>query len=151
MPVISSGQYLTNAQMGIFPNMVKLTTSGSWTVPANVTLARVRLKGGGGGSSATDFGGDGFERDEVISVVPGGSIVVVIGAGGNSGVAGGDSAITGGLSAKGGLSGAQAKAASSAGHTGVWRRSDMSGPQSAGFGIGGSNMAGTNGIVEIWY
>lgn len=80
------------------PGQEAFTTTGtsSWTAPENVTsVCVVCVGGGGGGSSDTEAGGGGagggLGWKNNISVVPGNSYTVVVGAGGNPGSNGGDS------------------------------------------------------------
>jgi hypothetical protein len=56
----------------------------SWTVPAGVTKAKVHCVGGGGGGGAhtTYGGGGGGYAQQVLSVTPGETLTLVIGAGG---------------------------------------------------------------------
>lgn len=76
------------------------TESGSWTVPANVTSATVLVMGGGGGSGGqvdyeksgswsrtADGGGGGAGRikKQVVTVTPGQTIAITVGAGGAGG------------------------------------------------------------------
>lgn len=114
------------------------TESGSWTVPANVTSVDVFLFGGGGGAgytsdvgdtdnSGTGYGGgggSGHMAKSTLTVTPGQSIAITIGAGGGIGGSGG----TGGnggttsfgtlLSAQGGSGGKSGTATSSSAHGG---------------------------------
>jgi len=78
-------------------NVVTFTASGSWTVPAGVKKVDVFLVGGGGGGGANMYddacgsgGGTGgiFKFYPAITVTPGVSIPITIGAGGAGGVAG---------------------------------------------------------------
>lgn len=69
------------------------TASGSWTAPAGITSVDVAVWGGGGGSgyySGGAGGGGAYSRKNAISVTPGNSYTVTVGAGGNEAV-GGDS------------------------------------------------------------
>ncbi len=69
------------------------TASGSWTAPAGITSVDVAVWGGGGGSgyySGGAGGGGAYSRKNSISVTPGNSYTVTVGAGGNEAV-GGDS------------------------------------------------------------
>lgn len=76
------------------------TKSGSWTVPANVTSATVLVMGGGGGSggrveyeksgswshtAAGGGGGAGRIKKQELTLTPGQSIAITIGAGGAAG------------------------------------------------------------------
>lgn len=92
--------------------VVLFASSGSWTVPAGVTTAKVTVCGGGGGSSGTStavIGGQGgFASAYLTGLTPGSSITVTIGAGGSSGssaTAGGTTSFGSFLSATGGTAG----------------------------------------------
>ena len=114
------------------------TKSGSWTVPANVTSVNVFLFGGGGGAGYTSHtgdsdnsgtgygggGGSGRMAKSTLTVTPGQSIAITIGAGGARGSAGGTGG-TGGttsfgtlLSAQGGSGGGSGASTSSSAHGG---------------------------------
>lgn len=152
MPVFIPGNV---QQIGIFPNRVAYTSSGSWTVPAGVTLARVRLIGGGFAATASQangrngMGDDGWERDEIVTVTPGGTVPVVVGAvGGNSSVAG-ITAAGGAAQSESFLSGSTAQGQQPSRN----RREARAGSVSGGvYGLGSVGGAGaTAGVVEIWY
>lgn len=90
----------------------RYTTSGSKSVPANVTKCIfIAIGGGGGGASGSTAsgggggGGSGCVRSEVIDVVGGTTISVTIGAGGTGGAVGGTGVAgnNGGGSSIGGL------------------------------------------------
>lgn len=105
-------------------------SSGTFTVPANITLLKVIVVGGGGGGGAGNFfsgdsygagaavrtggtGGGGGISAGYIVVTPGQTYTVTVGGGGNgsnssSGAAGGTSGFGGLLSATGGGGGAAA-------------------------------------------
>ncbi|HTG56995.1 MAG TPA: hypothetical protein VL943_12040, partial [Niabella sp.] len=86
--------------------------SGTFTVPAGITKIYVESWGGGGGGTGSTIGaanyrysgsgggGGGFSKG-YITVVPGGSIDVIVGAGGGPALAGGSSS-AGGVVAGGG-------------------------------------------------
>jgi hypothetical protein len=101
-----------------------ITTSGTWTVPAGVTLVTVQVwgagGGGGGGSTAGAPGGNkdggggggggGYSTSVDIAVVPGTNIPYSVGAAGAGGTAGNDGSDGGnssilGVSANGGKGG----------------------------------------------
>jgi hypothetical protein len=77
---------------GVTQKVSEFTTTGSFTAPANVTTVEVFLVGGGaGGGSATAAsgqaacgggGGGGTVNKRTITVVPGTTYTVTIGAGG---------------------------------------------------------------------
>ena len=111
-----------------FSNMVVFTTAGttSWTVPANVTKAKVTVVGGGGGgggasvsstgSSTYSYGGGGGAGGTAIGVVtgltPGGTVSITVGAAGTAGFGaggnGGSSSFGASISATGGSGGTNA-------------------------------------------
>lgn len=86
--------------VGAPPGQVAYTTAGSytWTVPAGVTSVCVVCVGGGGGGGGTSSvdgagggGGGGLGYKNNISVTPGASVPLVVGAGGTSSQTGGTS------------------------------------------------------------
>lgn len=95
------------------------TSSGTWTVPANVSVCDVLLVGGGGGGGggnsssgaaySGDYGGGGGGGGEVVeqrlSVTAGNVLTVTLGAGG-AGNAGGGNGSAGGQSSIGALTAA---------------------------------------------
>ena len=133
--------------------VVPFTASGSWTAPPGVTSATVEAWGGGGagggarGRPAEGGGGAGGQyASRVVTVTPGNTYPVVVGAGGTGstgdGAAGGDSTFNGTtVVAKGGAGGVGAPNNNSAGAAG-------SGTASNGVGTtvyaGGS---GSSGVV----
>ncbi len=67
----------------------KVTGTSSWICPPDVTQIDILLCGGGGGGSSTDsVPGAGSVRQETLSVIPGVSYSITIGAGGASGSTG---------------------------------------------------------------
>lgn len=90
------------------------TASGTWQVPAGVTTLYVLAYGGGGGGGAANtYGGGGggggaLKTGNGVSVTPGETVTVVIGAGGGPGVAGGNTTgtvLVGTITASGGSAG----------------------------------------------
>ena len=84
--------------------VVTLTSSGSWTAPAGVTSVTVEVWGGGGAGGGQDQGSDGggggggggYSKKNTVTVIPGNSYTVSVGAGGagvtsGTGGSGGDS------------------------------------------------------------
>ena len=78
------------------PSAARFTASGTWTVPASITRARVRVWGGGAGGtgggdagSGIGGGGGGYAEDTITGITPGAAITITIGAGGAAGAAGG--------------------------------------------------------------
>lgn len=151
------------------------SSSGTFTVPANVTrLTRVRLWGGGGGGGGSTTssgyvytgsggGGGGYAEYCSMSVTPGDQLAVTIGAGGaagpnntgQSGYAGGESTFNG-MSATGGGGGsgwftsAAAGGAGGSGHGGTFNAGGAQGSAGAPFagtvgGTGGGATAGGDG------
>jgi hypothetical protein len=112
----------TAAASSGFTNMSVFTSSGTFTVPAGVTKAKVTVIGGGGGAkhstniaSYTVGGGGGGTAIEVLSgLTPGAAIAVTVGTGGAGNTAygstpggtGGTSSFGSYLSATGGAGGA---------------------------------------------
>ena len=94
---------------------VIFTSSGTWTVPAGITQARVTVIGGGGGGGAYSgaAGGVGGNGGLAIALVTGlsGTITITVGAGGagnytTTGSAGSTSSFGSAVSATGGAGGA---------------------------------------------
>jgi len=89
-------------------NTAVFTSSGTWTVPQGVTKILVSGCGGGAGgggssysSSSSYYGGTGGGAGQstikqAISVIPGHSLSITIGAGGSGGAAGGNAGSAGG-------------------------------------------------------
>lgn len=150
------------------------TTSGTWTVPAGVTRARVTVIGGGGGGAAWSAstngqpGGGGGIAIGIFTVTPGSSIVVTIGAGGvgglgntNVGTSGASSSFGAFLSATGGSGGNFVSFTNGAGTGGTIRNNSVTltnpgyfsginrtagtGTAAVAFSIGGTNGAGYGG------
>jgi len=141
---------------------VTFNGSGSWTAPAGVTSVMVEAWGGGGaGGGATSNpgkgggGAGGQYASQVLTVTPGNSYTVVVGAGGSgttaSGTVGGDSSFaTNAVIAKGGAGGAAATATN--GTAGLGSISGgfgttvfAGGDGSAGLGSAGTGGAGGGG------
>lgn len=97
--VISDGDAGDDRVISIAPRTVKFSTSGSYVVPADVTLLKVigigPGGGGGGGHTAVGGGGGGgggssLPMTQFIAVTPGETLLITIPAGGVGGVAGSD-------------------------------------------------------------
>ena len=120
----------------------------SWTAPANVTSVSVVCVGGGGGgsigSSYASGGGGGLGWKNNISVTPGQSYTVVVGAGGvgttSGGSDGGDSYFINTSTVKGG--GAGGGASNPGGGAGGNYVGDGGGNGGNGTGLGGGGGAG---------
>lgn len=128
---------------------VEYTTAGTYTfvVPASYTSISAVCVGGGAGATGNNGGGGGaLSYSNGISVTPGESLTVVVGAGGAVGAAGADSRISRGatnlLLAKGGavITAGQASAG-----VGAVRYSGGNGSISAGGGAAG--YAGNGGAA----
>ena len=128
------------------------TETGSWTVPANVTSATVFVMGGGGGaggnltydSSYTSFGGGGGAgrlKKQQLTITPGQSITVTIGAGGAAGVDRTGSGSSGGIGSNGGTTSFGTLLSATGGNGG----DGGSTPASGGGGNGGAGSAGGGG------
>ena len=154
--------YVLLAPLDLPHGKTRYTTSGTWTAPAGVTTAWLTgcgPGGGGGGNNAAIGGGGGGGGQSVIAeavtVVPGTTYTVTIGAGGAGGattVAGsaGTSATSFGAlltlaagagGAAGGAGGAAGGAGGSQGGTG----GGQSGVDNAAGGIGGGTLFGAGG------
>ena len=104
---VGNGSALTGIAGG-FSNLQVFTSSGSWTVPAGITKAKVTVVGAGGGgggattASCNGIGGSagGCAIKIVSGLTPGSTVAVTIGAAGTAGVGGGGGG-TGGTSSFG--------------------------------------------------
>ncbi|HSY18166.1 MAG TPA: hypothetical protein VK815_07520 [Candidatus Acidoferrales bacterium] len=92
----------------VVPNVVGFTSSGTFTVPTNVTRIKVEVWGGGGGggnASSTHGGGGGGAGGyafNIFNVTPGAGYAVTVGGGGTAGVSGTSSSFGALISAAGG-------------------------------------------------
>lgn len=108
-----NGNYWTSNNISVYGGTVQsFTSSTTWTAPAGVTSVNylVVAGGGGGGSAATGVsmgggGGAGGLLQGKLTVVPGTTYTVTVGAGGASTTNGGDSTF-GSITATGGGAGA---------------------------------------------
>ncbi len=146
---LSALTLLTNArQTAVF------TQNGTWTVPAGVTTIYVSGCGGGAGGTsgnANNYGGTGGEAGQstilqAVSVTPGSSLTITIGAGGASGANGGTTTLANGsttlVSLAGGIGGYTFGTPTVSSNYGGWGSGGASGP----FGQGGGNAGdGGNG------
>lgn len=119
----------------------EFTTSGNFTVPANVTSITIEVVGGGGGGGINGSGGGGGGGYSLgtFSVTPGDIIPVTIGNGGGSGAAGGTTSVGAFLQATGG-------------DPGVWvSHPNIGGGGAGGIGSGGTvNYSGGDGGGGYW-
>jgi len=91
--------------------IVTFTSSGTWTVPAGVTRAKVTVVGGGGGAGGSGGGcgayggegggGGGCGIKIVTGLTPGGTVSVTVGGGGSAGNSSGINGGSGGTSSFG--------------------------------------------------
>ena len=125
---------------------VTYTSSGSWVCPAGVMKVYVSGAGGGGGGGAYSSyggcgggGGGGAKADKVsLTVVPGTTYTITIGAGGAAGAAGGTTSFGALLSLAGGSAG-RAAAGELCGAGGA------GGAGNQGGGIGATHRGGNGG------
>ncbi|HEY3762306.1 MAG TPA: hypothetical protein VGN23_11225 [Verrucomicrobiae bacterium] len=135
----------------VVPNVVGFTSSGTFTVPTNVTRIRVEIwgGGGGGGNGSSSYpgggGGAGAYIFNVFNVTPGTGYTVTVGSGGNAGQAGGTSSFGALMSATGGHAGsAGGSSQSGAGGSGGTTSGGV-GPLIGSAGDGGSTFTGAGG------
>ena len=108
-----NGNYWTSNNINVYGGTVQsFTSSTTWTAPTGVTSVNylVVAGGGGGGSAATGVsmgggGGAGGLLQGQLTVVPGTTYTVTVGAGGSAGTNGGNS-VFGSITATGGGAGA---------------------------------------------
>lgn len=143
---------------GGFSNLVVLTGSGNWTVPAGVTKIKVTAVGGGGGGSGTapkpgacgGGGGGGGSTIGIIATTPGASISYSVGAAGGAGTSstnGGSGGNTtfGALTAGGGAGGIRSVGGIAAGGTASGGDLNFHGQRG---GASGVNASGTTAIGD---
>jgi hypothetical protein len=128
-----------------FSRIATYTGSGNFVVPIGSASVRVRLCGGGGGGGAGApqlggaGGGAGGYAEGIVAVQPGQVIPVIVGTGGDAGVAAGASAGQGGLSSFG------TTISATGGFGGVSAATYAAGG-APGYGQGGAiNLLGGNG------
>lgn len=122
------------------------TTSGTFTIPANVTSVKVTVIGGGGGGGAANGdpgcggasggggGGGGVAIRQVTGLTPGNTVTVTVGGGGTGG--------TTGVGGSGSTSSFGAHASATAGGGG-------GSATPSGFGTAGSSGSGASGDVNL--
>ena len=145
-----------------FSNMQVFTSSGTFTIPANVTKVKVTVVGGGGGGGGSDFydgdiygqgGGGGGAAIEIISgLTPGATVAVTVGAAGTGGTNYGVNPATAGTA--GGTSSFGAFCSATGGGGGIYGNSGggagTQGTSLGGIGSGGQvNIRGGSGIVRL--
>jgi hypothetical protein len=149
------------------------TTSGTFTVPADVTTIIVECWGGGGGGSnrggaAGGGGGGAYTKGILTGLIPGSNITITVGAGGAAGNNGGQSLVstiaanggqsvnfsrTGGAGGTASAIGGEVTVSFSGGSGGNARASTLNPNNEAGGGGGGSAFStavggnGGNGIL----
>ena len=151
---------------GSFNTVLVVTSSGTWSIPADTSLARFKIWGAGGGggglggsagtTSATGTGGGGAYMEFISSVTPSGTVTTTVGLGGTAGANTGGTGGTGGASSVtgGGLSGTPT-ANGGSGSLGWNTASSTSGGGAGGTAPSASssviNIAGSNGFGGIAY
>lgn len=154
---------------------VIVTSSQSWSIPSGVTKLDVAVVGGGGGAASTTVaqpwidaaagggGGGGVSVCTKISVTPGSSVTVTVGAGANwantfpqDGGDGSPSSFGTSCTADGGKGGKKSTSAALGGQGGVSGNGNAGGSASysgtqnkyAGGGGGGAGAAGADGVGD---
>ncbi len=124
--------------------------ANTWTVPAGVSSVKVEVWGGGGGGGGADGGAGGgggggsYTINSSISVLPGQTYTITVGAGGAGGIAGTSNGATGGITTFTGIGGTVTTPGGAGGKSGNFGISGVTG------GIGGSgNFNGGNGASPI--
>jgi hypothetical protein len=129
-------------------NIQIFISDGTFTVPAGITKVYLSMVGGGGGGGGLEGGGGGGGESLVnfpLTVTPGASLTVTIGAGGTGGTAGGGNGTNGGstsfdsISVAGGSLGTGNSGTGGSGGGGVSR--NASGVTGGTRGLGGGNGA----------
>ena len=94
---------------GGFTSMVVFTASGTWTIPAGITKAKVTIQGAGGGGASSistcqmagNGGGGGATIKYVTGLTPTGTVACTIGAGGAGAISGATNGGAGGTTSFG--------------------------------------------------
>jgi hypothetical protein len=149
----SNGTTWTSAAVsaGGFSNLVVFTASGSWTVPAGITKAKVTVTGGGGGvTGAVNGSASGAAGGTAIKIVSlsGSSATITIGAGGASGTDGGNSTFVYSATTVTGNGGVGSAAGTFLG--GSASGGDINDPGGDGGSSHASGFAGVNGGASFW-
>lgn len=160
----SAGQsFKSNADGSVFwgdpvSNTVSFTSSGTFTVPENVTKLKVTVVGAGGGgygSTNKNYGGSGGLTTGTITVTPGQVITATVGTGGaDTGLDGSDSSFdslvaTGGKGASSGGSGDGDNGTGSGGSLNLTGIHGESTHMLKGKGGYGQNSGGKDGLIVI--
>jgi len=138
---------------GFGSGTMNFTTNGVFSVPNGVTQIEVEVWGGGSGSFGSVPGvpsgggsGGGYARKRITSLIPGQSIPVTIGGGGNAGTANGAAAGSGGTSSFGSYVSATGGSVNYLATT----SDPQNGATPPGFGVGGDvNLTGSAGQAGI--
>lgn len=162
-----------NVLLGNFTNLAVISTTQTWTAPANVNVVEVTVVNGGqgggnGGPSQSGGAGAATGTSILTTIVPGGSYTCTIGAGsspGSPGAAGGASSFAGpGITtlttsnATVKRPGASGRAAAGSGN-GLGGGTALAGDGSTGYGVGGKGYdsssfgatSGQAGVIIIRY
>ena len=144
------GEYPGSSVYGT-PGTQKFTSGGTWTVPAGVGSVTVLAVGGGGGGGGVALsyaggggGGGGAVVQQRLTVSPGETVTVTVGAGGTAGTSG-SSATQGGngnASSAVSLEGAVSAAGGGGGGIGQQNVGGASAGKSGGSGGGGGGIYG---------
>lgn len=159
----NGGKYLTTDGASVvwaavpgfsgFPTTQTFTSSGSFTVPAGITVLAVSVGGGGGGgggcvlANSGGGGGSGAEAFGIVSVTPGATVAVTVGAGGSAGASGGGNGGSGGTSSFGVYVTATGGAGGTGNSTNAGKAGSAGGTclMAHGCGVAGSGGAGVEG------
>ena len=134
---------LNNVSSTTAPTTIKtFTSSTTWTAPTGVSSVNYLVVAGGGGAYIGGGGAGGY-RTGTLSVTPGNTYTVTVGAGGGSAANGGDSVFSS-ITSLGGGGGAVGGAASTGGSGGGGSYSNGTGAA----GTAGQGNAGGNGNVS---
>lgn len=163
VPATAGQVFRSNADGSVYwgdslANTTSFTSSGTFTVPENVTKIKVTVVGGGGGGAGSDnknYGGSGGFASGYIDVTPGQVITATVGTGGAStGADGGDSSFeglvaTGGKGATTGGSGDGENGTGTGGSLNLTGSTGESTHLLKGKGGYGNNSAGKDGLIII--
>lgn len=170
---VGSGLTLSGGSLALSPAATSqlreqlFTSSGTWTAPSGVTLARVVVIGGGGGGGAWNPDGDGADGGRggfggiaigTFTVVPSTNYTVTVGAGGSggggaraNGSSGGTSSFGSVISATGGAGGTSwgGIGTNGSGSGGTIRNGNLSYVSSGDF-TGTARSGGSGTGAETW-